>query len=211
MAALRSRFAEAVNAPVFSIPGEHDLFEGLENYERFFGPAYYRIAIGAELFLFLDSGGNQATEASAEQLDFLSQSLELAARDDRVRNVIVLMHKVVFAALPRYERLRDRINNVREGGFWGDVYPELRKLAESKRVLVGAGDIGHKSYSFFYDENPDDGIGYFCTGLADLASDSVVLLTADGEGGLELEPISLTAAKIDAAATTLEGFTAWIP
>jgi hypothetical protein len=53
----RDSFANALSMPVFAIPGEHDLFEGTQNYERFFGPSYYRIEIGRELFVFLDTGG----------------------------------------------------------------------------------------------------------------------------------------------------------
>jgi hypothetical protein len=206
----RNGFANALRMPVFAIPGEHDLFEGTQNYERVFGPSYYRIEMGRELFVLLDTGGaNTSTEISPEQLTFLEESLSRAAESASIENVVVLMHKVIWVRLPRYRSLRELINNDRKGRFWSRVYPSLRALARSKRVFVGAGDIGHKSYSFFYDVNPEDGITYFATGLADRSSDTIVRMDFTRDGDATVRAISLTNEPVLESAATLEGFAEW--
>jgi hypothetical protein len=101
------------------------------------------------------------------------------------------------------------INNDRKGPFWSRVYPSLQALARSKRVFVGAGDIGHKSYSFVYDVNPEDGITYFATGLADRPSDTIVRMDFTKNGDAEIRAISLTNEPVLESAATLEGFAQW--
>ncbi len=206
---LRSRFAQVVEAPVFSLPGEHDLFRGPDNYARFYGPPFYRLELGREIFIVLNSGGGRDTEISNAQFEFLRRALEDAGASDTVKNVILLMHKVVWTDLPRYRNLRSLINNEPEGGFWNTVYPVLRKISKNKRVYVGSGDIGHKSYSFFLDRNPEDGITYFATGVADRDSDTMARIDSSGTGEISVVAVSLTDRPVQTSATTLEGFPSW--
>ena len=203
----KAQLTDAVAVPVFAIPGEHDLFEGPENYERLFGPADYRVRTGQELFLFLNSGKFE-TELSWRQRGFVQESLQLAEESDAIKNVIVLLHKVAWVRLERYAALREMINNDRKGDLWDQLYPALRALARKKGVFVGAGDIGHKSYSFFLDRNPEDGITYFATGLADRRTDSVAQLDFPGDGSVEISAISLTAEPVVYESATLAGFAA---
>jgi hypothetical protein len=206
----RDSFANALTTPVFAVPGEHDLFEGTENYERVFGPSYHRIEMGRELFVFLDTGGaSRSTEISPAQLSFVEASLSRAAESASIENVVVLMHKVIWVRLPRYQSLRELVNNDRKGRFWSRIHPSLRALAGSKRVFVGAGDIGHKSYSFFHDVNPKDGITYFATGLADRASDTIVRMDFTRDGDVAIRAVSLTQEPVLESAATLGGFAKW--
>lgn len=202
-----AQLTDAVSVAVFTIPGEHDLFEGAENYERLFGPPDYRVRTGQELFLFLNSGKFE-TELSWRQQGFIEESLELAEGSDEIKNVIVLLHKVAWVRLERYAELREMINNDRKGDLWDDLYPALRVLAQKKGVFVGAGDIGHKSYSFFLDRNPDHGITYFATGLDDRLTDSVAQMDFAGDGSVEISAISLTAEPVAYESATLAGFAA---
>ena len=98
--------------------------------------------------------------------------------------------------------------------FADDVYPTVSSLdrfrpPQDKSVLVGAGDIGHKSYSFFQDLNPEDGITYFATGIANRESDTVARMDFSAEGRVTLQAVSLTGQPVQAAFTTLEGFPRW--
>jgi hypothetical protein len=206
---LRSRFAAVVDAPVFSLPGEHDLGRGSANYQRLFGPLFYRIELGREIFIVLNTGGGANPEISNSQLEFLKRALEDAEASDTIKNVFLLMHRVVWADLPRYRKLKPFINNVREGSFWSTIYPVVRAIAGSKRVYIGSGDIGHKSYSFFLDRNPEDGITYFATGLADQDSDTIVRIDSSGTGEISVVAVSLTDRPVQISATTLEGFPNW--
>jgi len=210
VAALRDSFAAAVPAPVFASPGEHDLMRGMDAYEQAFGPAYYRIELGSELFVMLDTGDSKSdTECDPAQLTFFEDALSHARASTHIENVIVLMHKVAWVRLPRYEGLRPLINNDRDGGFWASIYPALREAARTRQVFVGAGDIGHKSYGFILDVNPEDQITYFATGLADRPSDSIVQLQIPTEGPIAIRAVSLTDRPIQEEAATLDGFIRW--
>lgn len=209
--ALRQRLAAKLQSPLFVAPGEHDLIRGGGHYERLFGPRYYSLRKGAELFLVLDTGGaaKGQTELLGDQRVFVQTLLRAAASDAEIRNVIVLIHKVLWVERERYRELSTLVNNHRKGGFWGALYPQLRRLASSKSVYVGAGDIGHLSYSFLVDRDPEDGITYFATGLADRPWDSVALMHFLANGDVELGALSLSDRAIDSAATGLEGFARW--
>lgn len=206
---LRQAFAARIEAPVLAIPGEHDLLAGPARYEKLMGPRFQRLDLGRELFILLDTGGKDgSTELTGDQLAFFEESMDLAERNARIRNIIVLTHKVIWVRHPRYAELSKRINNDRKGGFWDRIYPRLRRLAATRHVVIGAGDVGHKSYSFVLDENPDDGITYFATGLADRDTDSIVRMDFAADGSVVVAAISLTDQPIRPRATALEDFAA---
>lgn len=209
--ALQKRLAKKLESPLFVAPGEHDLVGGPAHYERHFGSRYYYLRKGSELFLILDTGGAGAdqTELSPEQQAFVHALLQQAAADAEIRNIVVLIHKVLWVDRERYRGLKPLVNNDRQGGFWRALYPELQHLARSRSVYVGAGDIGHLSYSFVVDRDPEDGITYFATGLADRSWDSVAVMHFLPDGKVEIQPLPLSEHPIDAAATTLEGFARW--
>lgn len=206
---LRSAFASQLDAPVFAVPGEHDLFKGGEHYESLLGPRYGRLDLGRELFILLDTGGAKGeTALTGDQLAFFEDSVALAEQSPRIRNVVVLLHKVVWVRDPRYLKLARRINNDRKGPFFETMHPALARLAKDRRVLVGAGDVGHKSYSFVLDDHPDDGITYFATGLADRPTDSIARLDFAADGTVEVSAVPLTSAPLQPDASELAAFAA---
>lgn len=216
ISALHTEFAQSVAVPVLIAPGNHDLRNGIDVYEAAFGPAHYRIELESELFIVLNTWGGVArigprtvTEVDTEQLAFLKESLKYAAQSEHLDQVVVLMHKVVWVRLARYEGLRPLINNDHKGGFWSTIHPLLKDLARTKRVIVGAGDIGHTSYSFFVDRNPEDRITYFATGLADRESDTIVRLDFRKGVPVEIRALSLTDQEVLESAATLAGFIEW--
>jgi 3',5'-cyclic AMP phosphodiesterase CpdA len=204
--ALRKQFTVRLDAPVLALPGEHDLFEGADWYESNVGPRFQRLRVGKVLLVFLDSGTAKSSELGPRQERFFRESMDIAEGDSGIRTVVVLMHKVLYVRAPRYSGLVRRINNDRKGGFWAAIHPRLSQLAADKQVLVGAGDIGHKSYSFFADHNPDDGITYFATGLTDGDQDTLARLDFDAEGTATVSAVSLTDQPVRPDEATLDGY-----
>ena len=129
---LRAELEEADSpAPVFSVPGNHDVDpEGfpLVRFERFYGPARFRFTVGPDLFLLLplytdnEDGGVQAERAA----DFLEEALE--GQRQRYRYVFLFGHSPA-GIYPGWERPQ---------------WPAYRRLAELiRRYRVTAVFTGH--------------------------------------------------------------------
>ena len=190
-------FFDRLDTAVYNAVGNHDMAgEGRRKYEERFGPTFGGFRIGSSLFLVLDTELDP-WNVRGEQLEFLAQCLERGARE-RIQNVFVFAHRVVFAAEDeRYAVLFEHCNSRRRwpgtNNYAEEVLPLLEAFARNGDVYWFAGDVGVRwSYGLFYDHDERHGVHYIATGLGETPTDNVVRVTVTAGGDVELERIALT-------------------
>ncbi len=202
----RQSVAERIQSPIFHAPGNHDYFrsprsdrqEKEKQHQRFFGPtrSWFRLADTA--FVFLNTGGFDWSDFDNEQTRWARQLFRAWESDPSLENIFVFTHKLVW--LPGVEALRTHIldahpdyeQTVLSGQNYEAIGPDLRVLAQVKRVFLGAGDWLRVSRSLLYYENPEDRITYFVNYLDDSGSDVILDIEVPANGPPRFLPISLT-------------------
>lgn len=192
---------DKVRIPIFNAPGNHDLSDR-ELYVKHFGKTYYYMVLGSEAFIFLDTeiaGG----EIVGEQLAFLKNTLAKMRKLDRIKNVFIFSHKLIWtvdndALRPVYEHLNTPDGYPDGRNFKEIVLPEILKTATDKNVYWVSGDIGCSwSFPLFYGEHPDEkNLKYIGCGLGNTERDAMIEVVVDRNGNVKFNPVSLTGQEL---------------
>jgi hypothetical protein len=183
--------------PVHFVVGNHDM-RNRELFTSRYGPTYYSLEHGGDLFVVLDSELS-AGSIRGEQLVFLRETLR-----SKARNVFILVHRLIWVieGTPYYG-LSGELNSVKgydfHGNFWTDVEPLLRVL--DSEVYVIAGDIGVTwAMSLFYEQH--DNVHLIASGMGGSEEESYLVFDVRTDGvqiraqrldGQPLEQGSITA------------------
>jgi len=130
----------ALGRPFFLVLGNHDVgARGSAALQERYGGTWYSFAVGADLFVILDSQ-RPPHAFGPEQMTFLEE--RLAERS--WRNVFVFFHEVLWLGSERYDGLRANFGDdpaYRDTRFWPELYPLFERFPDPA-LYVMAGDVG---------------------------------------------------------------------
>jgi len=188
-------FSNRLNFPIFNAVGNHDV-GNRKLYTKYFGETYYDFIYGSELYVFLDSELDNS-KIIGKQLEYFSTVLLEKALRTNVKNVIVVSHKLIWAAnIPKYKNIYNHLNSnfgyETYDQFNSIIIPILKDIGKQKNVYWISGDIGCSwSLPLFYDKDPDTGISFIATGLGDTEKDLILKLDVmDSEISMSLLHLS---------------------
>jgi hypothetical protein len=182
------RVVDSIELPVFLAPGNHEL-RSPGTYESRFGPTVYDFRIGHDFYLVFELSLYQGA-MRPEQLAYFARSLETAARDPEVLNILVFSHQLAWAVDdPRLVAVREQLNfalDYRSDFFARELEPALEAASARKPVYWISGD--RSGFPPLYWKVPEAEITYLATGLKDDENDSILELRSapDGEIGFHL-------------------------
>ena len=126
--------------PFYLVLGNHDAGpRGSATLQERYGGTWYSFAVGADLFVSLDSQ-RPPHAFDPEQMAFLEERLG----ERSWRNVFVFFHEVLWLGSDRYDGLRANFGDdpaYRDTRFWPEVYPLFERFPEPE-IHVVAGDVG---------------------------------------------------------------------
>ncbi|MEZ6197676.1 MAG: hypothetical protein R3F20_18450 [Planctomycetota bacterium] len=210
---------ESLGRPVFNAVGNHDLAPDPEVYRRRFGPTWSSFDRGPARFLILDSEDGAGAMSEA-QLAFAEAAIDGALADERIRTLLVFMHKTLFADALRTVSLSLASNDPNahlgiaarhpEGlPFRRRVRPLLERAARGLEVALFAGDVGAfpSRWGFWADREPSTGIATYACGLGDTPRDGLLDVTVAADGRVTVAIFPLGAAP--PASREARGAAAW--
>lgn len=126
--------------PFYLVLGNHDAGpRGNATLRELYGETWYSFAIGADLFVSLDSQ-RRPYGFDQEQVAFLEERLAATSW----RNVFVFCHEVLWLGSERYDGLQANFGDdpaYRDTHFWPEVYPLFERFPDQE-LHVLAGDVG---------------------------------------------------------------------
>lgn len=168
---------DQLNIPFFTAYGNHDGDRKLIE-KRLNGKTYFSHVKNSELFIFIDSE-LENNIIYGECLDFVINTLKNAEINDRIKNIFILSHKLIWSQSDtRYQIV---YKNSNEGSynysrfkkFCDIIHFYLTKQPKSKKIYWLSGDIGQFwSLPLFYD--CFNNITYIATGLGDGPGDLIL-------------------------------------
>lgn len=197
IALFRSSFARKLAIPIFNAPGNHDVADR-SFYAKHFGSTYFKFQYKSELFIILDTELNNG-QIEGQQQEFLLQSLRAARGSPDIKNVFVLMHRLLYAiGNEPLSKVIPWVNGPASHPetattFKENVLPELFQLSETKSVYLMGGDIGCKDYvpgkvldafPLLYHADPDRDITYLAHGMGENASDVALEVSVLHDGAV---------------------------
>lgn len=194
-AVLQGRLLSKLTFPVFNTPGNHDVSDR-PFYQRVFGPTYTSFQYQSELFILLDSEIEDGNLGDT-QLEFLLDQIEQASYTDSVQNIVICMHRLLWAIKnPPYDSIIPYVNGptyhpAEADTFTRVVLPRLKRLS-GKGVYLVSGDVGLKhSLPLFFQHDQQTGVTYIAVGVGDTPDDAVLRVRVD-QGRLAFDRLSLT-------------------
>jgi hypothetical protein len=172
-------FVKKITPEVHNAIGNHDSINRVNYQKLFTKKSYYSFTKKSTLFVVLD------TESSKEmidekQFDFFKTQLNEALDDDKIQNIFVFSHKLMwlgasddFGKMTRYTH--DPKGHVRAAEWYKvNVVPLLSKLNKKNLYWVG-GDVGCMTPSNVYVKHAGlNNIHYFASGICDQIDDGII-------------------------------------
>ena len=170
--------------PLFNSPGNHDLRDR-KSYEKHFGEkTYFHFQKSSELYIVLDSELGQHNLIKP-QIDFALNLIELAAEDEKIKNIFVFQHQTLWA-FDNYpiNTINPWVNGPRteSNNYEKIILPALNLLAKKKNVYLLSGDVGvgtalpnkypREALDIFFQKY--NNITYIATGLSENHKDRVI-------------------------------------
>lgn len=152
-----SKIVEMIRAPVFFVPGNHDIANSNPDsgffVEEMSSELYYHFTIDDKTFIILNSvDGPLEYDISLEQVDFVKEIYE---KDDTQK--FIFMHHCLFF---NYDNLFCNSRPYIDENNWNKL---LVPLIREETSAVFTGDLGYHEPYFGYEE---DGISYFGVGFS---------------------------------------------
>lgn len=191
LSVLKDTLIRKIDAPFINVVGNHDISE---EYFETFGlkePYYYSFTRGSVRFILLDTetGG---PEIKGGQLEFLGRELKKAEKDNGIKNIFVISHKLFWiVGDDRFKDVFRHVNNYttysKSDNYMKNVKPVLERV--TKKLYLLSGDIGvHWSLPALYEE--DGNITYLGVGVGDSPADVILKVDVAGDNlSLSLIPI----------------------
>lgn len=180
-------FFSKASYPIFNAVGNHDLGRGL--YKKKFGSTFHSFISGKWGFIFLDTeihDGSIKDEQLSELTKFTNRPVE---------GIFVFTHRPVWAENnERYERVfpDNTKTEIGTNNFETEIKPILGNFVKSgKKVFWCSGSLGSAPSSFFYDEDPENGIIYIASAIRNLKRDAILLASVEG-ANVRFRTVSLT-------------------
>jgi len=193
------RVLEQVPFPVYNAPGNHE--GDRELYNARFGSTYGKVRFGNALLIFLDTDLT-AGEIQGEQLAFFIQEMETAERDDQIKAIFVLSHRLIWAPAMDwtdivFQHLNSQSGYSSRDRFQASIHPILTALAERKQVYWISGNVGVSwSLPLFWERDPASNVTFGACGLGDTERDAAILITVDKQGKATPSALSLTGQQL---------------
>lgn len=188
-----------IDVPVFNAVGNHDV-GNRELYGSHFGMTFYDFVYGSEMYIILDSEINQG-EIAGDQLNYLNNAVQNAIDANEVKNVIIIIHKLIWTVgddelKPIYQNLNAQSGYAKNDEFQSIILPQFVRLSKTKNVYVASGDIGVSwSLPLFYHKDERYNITYVASGIGDTKRDAIIRVDIS-EGEVTFSPISLTGEEL---------------
>lgn len=194
-----------IDVPMFNAVGNHDVgshgyVENRELYVENFGHTIYDFTYGSEMYIILDGEIDQG-EITGEQLGYLKDVIEQAIKTNDVKNVFIIVHKLIWTVGNNELHIIKRNKNSQNGyaksdNFQSVVLPEIARLSQTKNVYVASGDIGVSwSFPLFYHRDEKYNITYIASGIGDTERDAIIKVDIL-DGDVIFTPISLTGEEL---------------
>ncbi|QDU65349.1 metallophosphoesterase family protein [Engelhardtia mirabilis] len=162
LADFRAWVQDELPVPFFNAVGNHDIQIGgdrladgslasriydVQAYCAEFGATYYEFRLGSALFVFLDFESAGAFGMDEAQVAWLDDVLERAARDPRLENVFLFMHKVVWSynnpdTEPLFRYRHPVPISPKYSWYADELEPRLEALPPHLKLYLFSGDIG---------------------------------------------------------------------
>ena len=138
---LENSFLSKVEFPFINAPGNHDLGQGRELYEEYFGQTFFYTRYLPAQIIVLDTELANC-QIVGRQKEMLEEALNLGLQDEEIKYIFVFMHKVLF--LDQNESLWNRVNGICSfGNNYNEILDELLLPASSEKdIYLFAGDVG---------------------------------------------------------------------
>ena len=171
-------FANNIKFPIFNAVGNHDVSDR-QKYESYFGETYFDINYGNEIFIFLDTELKKQKDIDM-QVNYFQKKINNVNLDDKVKNVFIISHKLIWAQLfPKYRAVFDNVNSIAgyndQKYFAKDIINSLKIITKNKNVFWFSGDIGVSwSLPIFYHFDADLNLTFIANGIGDTDNDFII-------------------------------------
>ena len=173
---------------VIAAPGNHDIGQTSQNFERVFGPLYGYTRVGESAIIWLDSAsGDQAV--STQQMKWLRKTLHSPIIRNS-KSLVVLIHHMVWAATPdelaaknagpadpSWQRNSSRLTRVLRSG-----YP--------RSILVVSGDTGAFAENSATVCRSSGRLTLLANGIGGRSDDAVLIITTGASPSVQSCTIS---------------------
>lgn len=171
-------FASNIKFPIFNAVGNHDITDR-QKYESYFGKTYYNFFYGTEVFIFLDTELKSKKDIDS-QINYFKKIISDLILDDKVKNVLVFSHKLIWSQLfNKYNVVFDNVNS--SAGYTDQKYlaeeiiNSLKLITKNKNVFWLSGDIGTSwSLPIFYHFDTDLNLTLIANGIGDTNNDFII-------------------------------------
>lgn len=181
---LKSSFLEKIGKLFFIVVGNHEM-QDRSLYEKNFGKTFFSFAHKNSFFVFLDTEINQGF-IEGEQWDFFIKSIHSVSKNDRIKNVFILSHKIIWEKDFFDENFRPKEDIFRH--FEEKIMPKLVFLAQEKRVLWISGD---GMTPLYFKESDFENLSFVTTSLSETAMDNFLRIVISDDKKPFLEPVFL--------------------
>ncbi len=172
---LERAFLSQIAFPFINAPGNHDLSNGRELYENYFGQTFFYTKYSPSQIVVLDSEIANCYIVG-RQKEMLEEAVELAIHDEDIKYIFVFLHKLIF--LDQDTPLRNRTNG---NCYFRTNYDEIREeillpAAQEKPIYLIAGDVGAfgGNLSPFYAQDNNNQLYTIAIGLGDSEKDALL-------------------------------------
>lgn len=183
-----SDLAEKIDAPVFTVIGNHEWADPITT-QQYLGFPYYIIEAPGSAFIVLNSEdwGNK------EQKEFWKKQLKEYINNAEVKDIFILSHRLIWATgNPAFADLVQLTNSPEM--HTGDTLIDVNKLKAhtDKQFYFISGDLGlNEKLPFFYQR--EGNVSFVATGLGDLPTDAVIEATVYKDKEVEFKAVYLGA------------------
>ena len=195
--AFKSSVKDKLEMPIYSVIGNHESVDR-EAYKQIFGETFFSFSICENLFLFLDSEESFDSRFSENQLTFLRETL---AKTDKIQNIFIFSHKLIWASednkySPIWHKMNVRGRYSDYEYYASNIKPLIDETSLLHPTFFISGDIGLLSpKTIFYDQTAN--VTYVATGLGDRADDHILSVSISSDHEVTFKSISLADQSID--------------